>query len=632
MSLLEIRQLRVQFGATEAVQGIDLDVESGELFGIVGESGSGKSVSMLALMGLIDAPGRVQADVLRFDGKDLLTMTAPDRRRLLGRDLAMIFQDPNASLNPSFTVGDQITETLKAHQPSSTRATRREQAVSLLRQVEIADPERRLAAYPHQLSGGMSQRVMIAMALACSPRLLIADEPTTALDVTIQAQVLELLVRLQRERRMAVVFITHDLALLAEHAQRIAVMKGGQVVETGDAAALLAAPQHRYTQSLLAALPERQPRRVLVGGSGRVSGNSAGNAAGHATGHATVHSEGLATVHTPCRLATEVDARPLPASPLLVASNLQRIYKLRRGWFQPPATVRALDGVSFHVHPGETLAVVGESGCGKSTLARVLTMVEMPSGGELSLAGIDIVKLTVEQKHALRPQVQMVFQNPYASLNPRKRVAQILDEPLRLNTPLSAAERRQRVANALQQVGLPPEHGERWPHMFSGGQRQRIAIARAMMLAPRLLVADEPTSALDVSIQAQILQLLARLQRETGSACVFISHNLAVVELVADRVLVMYLGRIAEMAPAAGLFSWPRHPYTRALLSATPSLDPARRLFKLRLAGEPPSPLHPPSGCAFHPRCPAASARCANERPELRTLDGHEVACHHPAP
>jgi dipeptide transport system ATP-binding protein len=247
------------------------------------------------------------------------------------------------------------------------------------------------------------------------------------------------------------------------------------------------------------------------------------------------------------------------------------------------------------------------------------------------LAGIDIVAATPEQKRALRPQVQMVFQNPYASLNQRKRIAQILDEPLLLNTALSPAERREKVATALKQVGLPPEHGERWPHMFSGGQRQRIAIARAMMLQPRLLVADEPTSALDVSIQAQILQLMARLQRETGSACVFISHNLAVVELVADRVLVMYLGRIAEIAPAADLFLRPMHPYTRALLSATPSLDPARRTIKLRLAGEPPSPLNPPGGCAFHPRCPSATERCARERPELRLLDGHEVACHHPA-
>ena len=590
MSLLEIRNLRVQFGAMLAVQGVDFDVEPGELFGIVGESGSGKSVSMLALMGLIDAPGQVSADALRFDGHDLLAMTPAARRQLLGRDLSMIFQDPGASLNPSFTVGDQIVETLKAHlDPNAPAAatTLREQAIELLRQVEIPDPERRLAAYPHQLSGGMSQRVMIAMALACSPRLLIADEPTTALDVTIQAQVLELLVRLQRERRMAVVFITHDLALLAEHAQRIAVMKTGQVVETGEAAALFAAPKHPYTQSLLDALPERQPRRVLGAAS------------------------------------TE--------SPLLIAQDLQRHYSVRRGWFQPPATVRALDGVSFQVRAGETLAVVGESGCGKSTLARALTMVEPPSGGQLALAGVDIVAATPEQKRALRPQVQMVFQNPYASLNPRKRIAQILDEPLLLNTPLSATERRERVATALKQVGLPPEHGERWPHMFSGGQRQRIAIARAMMLQPRLLVADEPTSALDVSIQAQILQLMARLQRETGSACVFISHNLAVVELVADRVLVMYLGRIAEIAPAADLFLRPMHPYTRALLSATPSLDPARRTIKLRLAGEPPSPLNPPGGCAFHPRCPSASARCASERPELRPVDGHEVACHHPA-
>jgi len=585
MSLVEIRNLRVRFGAVAAVRGMDLQVEAGEFFGIVGESGSGKSVSMLALMGLVDPPGQVLADALCFDGQDLLVTAPHERRRLLGRDLAMIFQDPVASLNPSFTVGDQIVETLRAHRPARA-ATLRDQALDLLRQVEIPDPERRLSAYPHQLSGGTSQRVMIAMALACSPRLLIADEPTTALDVTIQAQVLDLLVRLQRERGMAVVFITHDLALLAAHAHRIAVMQAGQVVEIGDAAALLNEPQHPYTAALLDALPERQPRRA--------------------------------------------SGEPSTDAPLLQAHELARHYRVKRGWFQPAAIVRALDGVSFCVRAGETLAVVGESGCGKSTLARALTLVEPPSGGRLRLAGVDVIGATDVQKRHLRPQVQMVFQNPYASLNPRKRIAHILEEPLRLNTTLGPAERRERVASALQQVGLSSEHGERWPHMFSGGQRQRIAIARAMMLKPRLLVADEPTSALDVSIQAQILHLLARLQRETGSACVFISHNLAVVEQVADRVLVMYLGRVVEVAAAAALFRRPLHPYTRALLSATPSMDPARRAAKIRLPGEPPSPLSPPAGCSFHPRCPWASPRCTHERPELREIDGHQVACHHP--
>jgi dipeptide transport system ATP-binding protein len=317
------------------------------------------------------------------------------------------------------------------------------------------------------------------------------------------------------------------------------------------------------------------------------------------------------------------------ASPLLEARDLSRHYSVSRGLFKPHATVKALNGVSFSLAAGETLAVVGESGCGKSTLARALTLIEKPTAGRLSLHGHDVTSATPGETRTLRKLVQMVFQNPYASLNPRKRVAQMLDEPLLLNTPLSAAERRERVADMLAQVGLRPEHAQRYPHMFSGGQRQRIAIARAMMLSPRLLVADEPTSALDVSIQAQILNLFMDLQERTGITYVFISHNLSVVEHIADRVMVMYLGRVVEFAPKATLFAQPLHPYTRALLSATPSLDPARRAKKIRITGELPSPLNPPSGCAFHKRCPHATAVCTEQVPELRALDANQVACHH---
>lgn len=321
---------------------------------------------------------------------------------------------------------------------------------------------------------------------------------------------------------------------------------------------------------------------------------------------------------------------PSKAAPaLLQADQLTRHYAVSRGLFKPPALVRALDGVSFTLAAGETLAVVGESGCGKSTLARALTLVETPSAGRLQIDGIDVATVRADERRALRRAVQMVFQNPYASLNPRKRVAQMLDEPLALNTALSPAERRERIAEMLAQVGLRPEHAPRYPHMFSGGQRQRIAIARAMMLKPRLLVADEPTSALDVSIQAQILNLLMDLQQASGVAYVFISHNLSVVEHMADRVMVMYFGRSVEQAPKASLFAKPLHPYTRALLSATPSIDPARRALKIRISGELPSPLTPPAGCAFHGRCPHATERCRAETPELRALGDHQVACHH---
>ena len=325
-----------------------------------------------------------------------------------------------------------------------------------------------------------------------------------------------------------------------------------------------------------------------------------------------------------------MSALPQPApGPLLVAHDLARHYRVSRGLFKPPATVKALNGVSFEVDAGETLAVVGESGCGKSTLARALTLIEQPTAGSLVIGGVDAVHATPPEVRALRRSVQMVFQNPYASLNPRKRVAQMLDEPLALNSTLTAAERRERVAAMLQQVGLRPEHAQRYPHMFSGGQRQRIAIARAMMLDPRLLVADEPTSALDVSIQAQILNLFMDLQERTRVAFVFISHNLSVVEHIADRVMVMYLGKVVEAAPKSALFARPLHPYTRALLSATPSLDAARRARKIRIVGELPSPLNPPSGCSFHKRCPYATERCVQEVPPLREVFGHPVACHH---
>ena len=319
----------------------------------------------------------------------------------------------------------------------------------------------------------------------------------------------------------------------------------------------------------------------------------------------------------------------LRSAALLEAQDLHRHYQVARGMFNPPATVKALNGVSFSLQAGRTLAVVGESGCGKSTLARVLTRIETPTGGSLRLEGIDVATADAAQIKALRQTTQMVFQNPYASLNPRKRIEQMLDEPLLLNTPLSAPERRDKVAAMLQQVGLRPEHAQRYPHMFSGGQRQRIAIARAMMLSPKLLVADEPTSALDVSIQAQILNLFMDLQQSTGIAFVFISHNLSVVEHIADRVMVMYLGRVVEFAPKAALFAQPLHPYTRALLSATPSIDPARRALKIRITGELPSPLDPPPGCAFHKRCPYADARCSDQVPLLRPLGEHQVACHH---
>ena len=525
--LLEISDLTVEFGTRDnpfrAVDGVSIDIAEGEVVGIVGESGSGKSVTSLAIMGLIGYPGRVSAQRLAFDGRELSALTARQRRKIAGGDIAMIFQEPLTSLNPCFTVGFQIMEALRLHQGGG-RAARKARAADLLAQVGIPDPASRLGAFPHQLSGGMNQRVMIAMAIAGKPRLLIADEPTTALDVSIQAQILELLLSLQRDHGMALMLITHDLGVAAETARRIVVMYAGQVVETSLAADLFRAPRHPYTAALLDALPER--------------------AAG---------------------------ARRLPAIP------------------------GAVPGIDDR-----------PDGCLLNPRCRFAA-----------------------DRCRQRRTVQMIFQDPFGSLNPRKKAGAILTEPLKINTSMSAPQRREAARAMMARVGLKPEHYGRYPHMFSGGQRQRIAVARALMLNPRLVVADEPVSALDVSIQAQVLNLLLDLQDAFGLAYVFISHDLSVVRFVADEILVMYLGRPVEQAPAEALFQHPAHPYTRALIAATPQVAAKDRAQRIVLTGEIPSPLDPPSGCAFRTRCPFATEVCAAERPAMRPFADRQIACHH---
>jgi ABC-type glutathione transport system ATPase component len=528
-ALLDIRNLRIRFGAQAApvVDGIDLTLNAGEVLGVVGESGSGKSLSMLALMGLVDPPGQYRADALRFAGHELQGMPAGERRKLLGKDIAMVFQDPLNALDPSYSVGFQLVEVLRQHLGLKGDAARA-RALELLEQVEIPHAAQRLDAYPHQFSGGMAQRVAIALALAGEPRLLIADEPTTALDVTTQAQIMQLLLGLQRQRGMAMILISHDLALVSQSAQRVCVMRAGRIVEQGTGAEVLQRPTQPYTQALLAALPE----------------NSTPPAAKPASAEAAV----------------------------LSAHELARDYAVSGGWFKPKGVIHALGGVSFELQAGRTLAVIGESGSGKSTLARLLTLIERPDSGELRIGELDIASADRAALRGLRRDVQMVFQNPYASLNPRQRIVTQLLEPLRLERSLSASEKCQRVMAMLERVGLRPEHAERYPHMFSGGQRQRIAIARAMMLRPKILIADEPTSALDVSIQAQVLELFRDLQREFGTAYVFITHNLAVVRQIADEVLVMHRGRAVEYGAVEQVCERPRHAYTQTLLAATPRL------------------------------------------------------------
>ncbi len=663
MALLEIDGLSVAFGTGRrplvAVDGVDCTIDAGEIVGVVGESGSGKTVMALAVMGLVDFPGKVRARRMTFAGRDLLALSGRERRALVGKDMAMIFQDPLASLDPCYTVAYQLGEALRVHGTREEQASarlRRAKALALLQQVEIPDAAARLSAYPHQLSGGMAQRVMIAMAIACHPKLLIADEPSTALDVTVQAQILDLLVRLQREHDMALLLITHDLAVVAETAQRVMVMYAAQAFETGPVPAIFETPRNPYTQALLAALPEHnldRPRLaaipgVVPGQHDRPAGCLLSPRCRYAVDRCRAARPELAGQpgrQSRCFFPLDDAGRPThdwvrepgagraaagvnASAPLLEARELARHYVVTRGWLRSKGVVRALDGVSFTLQAGRTLAVVGESGCGKSTLARQVTMIERPTSGALRLDGVDVAQADRATRKRLRPLVQMVFQNPFASLNPRKKIGTLLEEPLAINTPLGGAARRERALAMMAKVGLRQEHYRRYPHMFSGGQRQRIAVARALMLHPRLLVADEPVSALDVSIQAQVLNLLMDLQQEMGIAYLFISHNLQVVRHIADDVLVMYLGKVFEYGPKREVFARPAHPYTRALMASTPSLAAAARRERVPLKGELPSPLNPPPGCPFHRRCPHALPICSAEMPPLQKLGEVRVACH----
>jgi peptide/nickel transport system ATP-binding protein len=554
--LLEVQDLAVEFataaGPVHAVAGISFHLDGGEVLAILGESGSGKSVSAAAIMDLIDSPpGHVSAGRVLYRGRDLLTTPAAERRRINGRRIAMIFQDPLAHLNPVYSVGWQIAETFRAHEGASKGAARAK-AVELLERVGIAEPARRAEDYPHQFSGGQRQRVMIAMALALRPDLLIADEPTTALDVTVQAQILALLRELQVETGMGLILITHDLGVVAETADRVAVMHDGRIVETGPVRQIFHAPAHPYTRRLMAAIPGRAA--------------PAGSTSGAAS------------------------ARANPAEPpLLSVRDLAKHYEITLGMMRRRTghMVRAVDGVSFDLAAGETLGLVGESGSGKSTLARTLLRLERPSGGSACYRGRDLFTLSPAALLEVRRRIQIVFQDPYASLNPRMTVAQIIAEPWSIHHDILPKSRwRARVGQLLEQVGMAPEHARRYPHQFSGGQRQRIAIARALALEPEVIVCDEAVSALDVRVQAQVIALLAELQSAFGLAYLFIAHDLAVVRHFAGRVLVMYRGQIVEHGPTEQIFDRPQHPYTQALLAATPVPDPAARPGRGRLRAD----------------------------------------------
>ncbi|SDU78103.1 ABC transporter ATP-binding protein [Jiangella alkaliphila] len=661
---LSIRDLTVEFGTSagvvRAADRVSYDVGAGETLGVVGETGSGKSVTVLAALGLLTARNlrRVSGEVL-LDGIDLLALSDAERRRVLGRDVAMIFQDPISALDPVQRVGDQIAETLLVHDRALSAKAARSRVVELLTMVGVPDPERRLAQYPHQFSGGMCQRAMIAMAIANRPKVLIADEPTTALDVSVQAQILDVLRVAADETGAATVLITHDLGVVAETADRLCVMYGGRVVETGAVGDVFAAPRHPYTGALLASLPRldapverlapipgRPPDLTLLPagcafeprcpvGRGRaecVTTRPEPSAAGG--GFSACHFPDEAAA-VPAPVVSTAQAARADTEPggevVLELLDVQKRFPVRSGVFaRASAWVHAVDGVSLEIRRGRTLGLVGESGCGKSTLASLLLRLQDPTAGEIQVVGRDLVRAGRAELRQLRRQVQMVYQDPVASLNPRLTVGDNVAEPLRLAGGMPRRERQARVLDLFGQVGLRPEHTGRYPSEFSGGQRQRVAIARALALQPRLLVLDEPVSALDVSVQAQVLNLLADLQRESGMAYLFVSHDLSVVRQVADEVAVMYLGKIVESGAADRIYRRPRHPYTRALLASVPVADPAGRETRSRapLGGDPPSPADPPSGCRFRTRCPMAEARCAAEEPVLREVDGGLTACH----
>ncbi|MBJ9694857.1 dipeptide ABC transporter ATP-binding protein [Burkholderia cenocepacia] len=574
-------------GATfDAVRNVSFHVDRGETLAIVGESGSGKSVTSLALMRLVEhGGGEITSGRIAFRRRggalvDLAQASAATMRGIRGADIAMIFQEPMTSLNPVFTVGDQISEAIALHQSKGTAEARAE-ALRLLDLVRIPEARRVFARYPHQLSGGMRQRVMIAMALSCRPALLIADEPTTALDVTIQAQILQLVRGLQDEMNMGVIFITHDMGVVAEVADRVLVMYRGEKVEEGESDRIFATPAHRYTRALLAAVPRL----------GSMQGTDAPEK------FPLLKVDGTsATAPAPTTAPAANDAQPPvdhAAPPILRVRDLVTRFPVKSGVFgRVSQYVHAVERVSFELRAGETLALVGESGCGKSTTGRSLLRLVESQSGSIEFDGRDISALKGPDLQALRRNIQFIFQDPFASLNPRLTVGFSIMEPLLVHGVASGAEAQARVDWLLDKVGLPPEAARRYPHEFSGGQRQRIAIARALALNPKVVIADESVSALDVSVQAQIVNLMLDLQRELGVAYLFISHDMAVVERVSHRVAVMYLGQIVEIGPRRAVFEAPQHPYTKKLMSAVPVADPARRHAPRQLAAdEIPSPI-----------------------------------------
>ena len=664
-TIMRVNDLKTWFGhgdrTVRAVDGISFEIQKGETFAILGESGCGKSMTALSMMQLVPPGGRMVSGSVEFHGQDLLKYSEMQMRNVRGNRIGMIFQEPMTSLNPVLTTGEQITEVLQQHIGLQGKALQ-ERVEELLNQVGIPDPSRRRNDYPHQLSGGMKQRIMIAMALAAEPELLIADEPTTALDVTIQAQVLDLLQSLQDQKHMAILLITHDLGIVSDRVDHVAVMYAGQFVEQAPREEFFSNPKHPYTRKLFAALPARQKRNqaleVISGNVPSLDREFTGCRFAdrceevwplcHEQRPSWVELEGAQEHGVRChRYDPRVDFKPqvsvtgagrLASStsateqePVLRAHNLKVHFPIRKGVFKRVVGhVYAVDDIDLTLHKSRTTALVGESGCGKTTVGKALLQLIEPTDGSVKYRDRELTRIGNREMRMLRKNLQIIFQDPYSSMNPRMMVGNIIEEGMvAQGIEPDPENRQQRIDQLLEQVGLSPAAKQRYPHEFSGGQRQRICIARALALDPDVIVCDEPTSALDVSVQAQTLNLMKQLQQDYELSYLFITHNLSVVDYLADDIAVMYLGRIVEYGPVETIMEQPRHPYTRALLSAVPMIEKGTGREVIQLKGEIPSPINPPRGCHFHPRCPHAMDICKQSYPGVTTPNGQvEVRCY----
>ena len=639
-----------------AVDGVSFDLYPGATLGVVGESGCGKSITARSILRIVDRPGRIVDGEIYFrrpganggaaEMVDLakLEPNSLEMRSIRGAEIALIFQEPMSSFSPVHSVGNQIIEAIRLHQPVGRREAR-EKTIEILRRVGVSTPEQRVDQLANQLSGGLRQRAMIAMALSCEPTLLIADEPTTALDVTTQTQILELMRQLQQEDGMAIMLITHDLGVVAEMATDVVVMYLGRVVEQGPVDSIFHAPRHPVharTAALDPPDPRAHARAVAADRRRRAPSLRPAEWLPLPSPLHGVHGRALRSTGA----GAEVGGRSprgelLPlrmnaaAVPLLKVTGLQKLFPIKKGFLKRTVGhVRAVDGVDFHIDEGETLGLVGESGCGKTTTARCVLRAIEPTQGQIQMrvadgSVVDLGQVSPRELRTLRRQMQMIFQDPFTSLNPRMTLLDLVGEPLLVHGLANRREREEQVADLLTRVGLRPEYMRRFPHAFSGGERQRIGIARALALHPRLVVADEPVSALDVSVQAQILNLLVDLQADFGLTYLFVAHDLSVVRHISNRVAVMYVGRMVELAETTEIFDSPKHPYTAALLSAVPEPDPRVRSRRIVLQGEVANPASPPSGCYFHPRCPHAIDVCRTQTPAWQEVSrNHFVSCH----